>query len=200
MLEHFLSNDIEHWRDQFFDLNPDAIEEEGTKKGKEYKNDMFKDILPALDRGDKKFYSTRTAEQKEEIAKSMWILMRNMSFSNRYPQHYMVMVNNLVNQDFNLFVKKVAMGKEGHPELQWMLLALCGTGERNWFGRTPVMKGMKKNKIEEALLKRYPLLRNDELQMLINMNSREELEEFFRQNGYDDAQIKEIFKGDAKSK
>ena len=39
-------NEVKNWRDEFYNLNPDAvIEIEAGKKGKEYKNDLFGVVL-----------------------------------------------------------------------------------------------------------------------------------------------------------
>jgi hypothetical protein len=192
-----LSNDIKDWLDGFSTLNPI---EDSSPKGKEYLVDMFRESLPALDMGDKTFYKRKTADQKKEIEKSMWILMRFMSASKSAAEHHLLMVNDLVNANFNLLVKKAREGKEGHAELQWMLLALCGSGRKQYHEKVPAPKGLKKNKLEEALLEHYPLLKTSDLELLLQINSTEDFELFFKDNGYDDKTIKEILKTNGKSK
>src|SRR5271165_2710720 len=98
-------NNIQDWLTQFHQLNPD--EEQFSEEGKTYKNDMFKEVLPAIDCGDKTFYNKRTSEQKQELAKNMWMTMRYMSSSQSYTELHIMMVNDLVNVDFGTFVRKV---------------------------------------------------------------------------------------------
>jgi hypothetical protein len=103
-----------------------------------------------------------------------------------------MMVNDLVNHNFNVVSK--------HPELQWKLLSMCGTGKKQYHPWIAPPKGIKKNKIEEALVTHFPLLKDEDLEMLLNLNTQDDLEKFFKDNGYDDKTIKELFKGDAKGK
>lgn len=113
--------------------------------------------------------------------------MRFMSSSQSLPEHHLTMVNDLVNNNFNAL--------SNHKELQWKLLSLCGTMKKQYHPWIPPPKGLKKNKLEETLVKFFPLLKDDDLEMLININSREDLENFLKDNGYDDKNIKELLKG-----
>lgn len=177
---------MSNWIDEFYALNPDAVKEEETKKKKKESTLGLDQELPAMDFRKLDFYKNLTPEQKKEI--SIWVLMRFMSSSQKDAEHHIMMVNDLVNADFNTLSK--------HPELQWKLLALCGTKKKQYHPWIPPPKGVKKNKLEEAILSHYPLLRDDELELFMQLNSKEDLEQFFRDNGYDDKAIKELFKAD----
>lgn len=173
------------WVSEFFELNPDAVKVEETKekKGKEYKNDLFKDVIPALDRRDKKFYSKLNEEQQKDI--SIWTLTRWMSSTVRDTGLQLSNVNDIVNIHSKFLTK--------HKELQWMLLAISGTGrpERHEWIAPP--RGVKKNKLEELILTYFPFLRNDELELFLKLNTIEDLEQFFKDNGFDDKTIKDLF-------
>ena len=124
-----MSNEIEDWLSGFREMNPDAVVEEEVKV-KAYKNDLFKDVLPALDRGDKKFYSRLNDEQKKDIA--IWPLTRWMSSTASGAADRLYTVNEVVNKDSNLFSAKKsenALETNKHKELQWMLLAMSGSGK-----------------------------------------------------------------------
>jgi len=190
ILEHSLSNEVENWREEFYTLNPDAIQDEVEVKKKTYTNDLFGVVLPALDRRNKKFYSTLNEEQRKDI--SIWKLTRWMSHVNRDTEFNICNVNNLANLNSKFLTK--------HVELQWMLLAMAGLGKPTKHEWVAAPKGIKKNKLEEALLNHFPLLRTQELELLLKINSKADLELFFKENGYDDKTIKELFKGDAKGK
>ena len=184
ILELSLNNDMGDWVSEFFDLNPDAVKvvETKEKKGKEYKNDLFKDVIPALDRRDKKFYSRLNEEQQKDI--SIWTLTRWMSSTVRDADLQLSNVNDIVNAHAKFLTR--------HKELQWMLLAVSGTGraERHEWIAPP--KGVKKNKLEEVILQHFPTFSDDELELFLTVNSVEELEQFFKDNGLDDKTIKDF--------
>jgi hypothetical protein len=182
--EHSL-NDIANWLDGFRDLNPTTVEEEDSSKSKQYKNDLFGSVIPALDRRDLKYYGKLNDEQKKDI--SIWVLTRWMSSTGVNALEQVSNVNTVVNTS-SKFLNK-------HKELQWMLLAMTGAGRPVKHQWVAAPKGTQKNKIEEAVLNRFPLLRDQELELFLKINSEEDLVNFFKDNGYDDKTIKEIFKG-----
>ena len=173
------------WVSEFFELNPDAIKVEETKekKGKEYKNDLFRDVIPALDRRDKRFYGRLNEEQQKDI--SIWTLTRWMSsIVSRDTNLQLSNVNDIVNAHSKFLTK--------HKELQWMLLAVSGTGNKERHEWIAPPRGVKKNKIEETILSYFPLLRDDELELFLKLNTIEELEQFLKDNGFDDKTIKDL--------
>lgn len=178
-----------NWVDDFFALNPDAVVEVDKKKKKESTLTLAME-LPAMDYRNMDFYSDLSAEHKKEI--SLWVLMRYMSSSQGDAEHHLMMVNDLVNQNFNVISK--------HPELQWKLLAMCGTKKKQFHPWIAPPKGVKKNKLEQALIDINPLLKDDELELLLKINTAEDFRQYFKENGYDDAVIKELLKADGKGK
>ena len=180
-----------NWTEEFFLLNPDAVrvEEEEKKKKKESTLTLAME-LPAMDYRKMDFYDNLSQEHKKEI--SLWVLMRYMSSSQGDAEHHLMMVNDLVNQNFSVIAK--------HPELQWKLLAMCGTRKKQFHPWIAPPKGAKKNKLEQAILDIIPSLKDDELQLLLQINTKEDFEEFFKSNGMDDKSIKELLKADGKGK
>ena len=180
--------DITEWLAQ---MQPDTEQESNTRQKKTHTLDLFNDILPALDRGDMKYYSRLSEDEKKAV--SPWILMRWMTSSQNDSGQPagLIAVNNLVNHNFSHLGAKASAGRQGHAELQWMLLAMCGSGSvRRKFLKPG--RGQTKNKLETALTKFYPGLKTHEMELLLKMNSREQLAEFFKDNGYDDKNIEEI--------
>ncbi len=178
-------DDITNWLDGFRDLNPSTQEDGELSKTKQYKNDLFGSVIPALDRRDIKYYGTLTEEQKKDI--SIWTLTRWMSSIKIDTMEQLSNVNEVINTSSKYLNK--------HKELQWMLLAITGIGypvKHEWI--TPP-KGIKKNKIEEAILFYFPSLRDDELELFLKKNTIEDLKKFFKDNGYDDKTLKDLFKG-----
>lgn len=200
ILEHSLNNEMEDWLNGFFELNPSAVTVEEVKT-KAYKNDLFGDILPALDRRDIKYYSTLNAEQKKDV--SIWTLTRWMSSIANGAEDQLYTVNEVVNKDSNIFSSRKsenALETNRHKELQWMLLAISGTGKREKHIWPGAPKGVRKSALVEALLTFYPSLKDDDIELLLQINTQQDLEKFFKENGYDDKSIKELFKGEAKGK
>lgn len=175
---------MSNWVEDFFELNPDAVqaEEVEKKKGKEYKNDLFGVVIPALDRRNKKFFSTLNEEQQKDI--SIWTLTRWMSSQRNNSAIQICNVNALVNSR-SKFLNK-------HKELQWMLLAMTGSGKPEKHDWVAPPRGVKKNKIEEVILQYFPLLNDEELELFQQLNTVEDLEQFFKDNGFDDKTIKDL--------
>lgn len=150
---------------------------------KERKLDIFKQVLPALDKNNKAFYRELSPAQQKEF--SAWLVMRWLSASSTSPEHYLLMTNDVVNCSFNALTK--------HPELQWMLMALCGAGstQRHVWIKPPRKKG--KNKLQEELSKFYPTANNSELKLLEQINGQESLRGLFEDAGYPDQEIEKIF-------
>ena len=142
--------------------------------------------LEALDFNDKDFYVNLTDEQRKVF--SAWIIMRySSSCSGDNAEYALRMTNELVNVDFSIISK--------HPQLQWMLLSLCGTGKkeyRQWIA--PPSSKRKKNPKQEFLSMVHPNANAEELALLEQLNTDDDIRSLAISYGYDDKQIKEILK------
>lgn len=143
----------------------------------------LKDMLSAIDRGDKQFYSRLTPEQKKAF--SPWMAMRYASACNgKHAEHYLLMVNDLVNHHFSDLNK--------HPELQWQLLAVCGIGSNQFHKWIKPGKKKGKNKVQEAISKLFPNMKSDELELFEKLHAKKEIKQIFKDSGYTDKEIKAI--------
>lgn len=142
------------------------------------------EMLAAIDRKDKGFYSRLNDEQKKEF--SAWLCMRWASATTTYSEQYMLMVNDFVNQNFN--------DLKNHPELQWKLMTLAGVGRtvRHEWIKPP--KKTKKNKVQEFVSNLYPHFNDEELTLFLSINTKDQLKDLAKEHGFDDKEIKEIFK------
>ena len=52
----------------------------------------------------------------------------------------------------------------------------------------------KKNKVADAIAKIYPHISQQEIDLLLSINDKDELKEFFRAHAYTDKEIKELVK------
>lgn len=145
----------------------------------------LKDVMAALDKRQRNFYQTLTAEQQKTF--SAWMMMRYASsVQGRNSAHYLYMVNELVNKNFSDVSK--------HPELQWLLLSACGGGKIEFHPYIKPPNARKiKNKVTEFLSELYPHMKSQDLQLLIDLNTKQELVQIAEAHGYDDKTIREIF-------
>ena len=145
----------------------------------------LKDIMAALDKKDRGFYNRLTDEQKKAFVP--WMMMRYASSAQgRSAMHYLFMVNELVNKNFSDVSK--------HPELQWLLMTAAGSGKVEFhpYIKPPNSK-KKKDKVRDFVSSIYPLLKSSEIDMLLSINTKEDLVKLAEAHGYDDKSIKDIF-------
>ena len=145
----------------------------------------LKDIMAAVDKKDRGFYNRLTADQKKAF--SAWMMMRYCSsVQGRDAANYIYLTNELVNFQF--------MEVSKHPELQWLLLSACGVGKIQFhpYLKPPNAK-KKKNKISEFLYGLYPHSKPEDIELLIKLNSNNDLKALAYDYGYDDKTIKDIF-------
>ena len=145
----------------------------------------LKDIMAALDKKDRGFYSRLTDEQKKAFVP--WMMMRYASSAQgRNAAHYLFMINELVNKNFSDVSK--------HPELQWLLMTAAGSGKVEFhpYIKPPNSK-KKKDKVSEFVYSIYPNFKRDDIELFLLLNTREDLKEVAKDHGYDDKTIADIF-------
>ena len=148
-----------------------------------YKLDI-KNVLKALDKKDMSYYSKLSDEEKKGF--NAWVTMRFLSSAKRYPDFYLLMVNDFVNVDFNLIHKK-------HPELMWKSMCMCGLGSSQFHPWIPPPK-KKKEKLFNAMQELFPSYKAAEIEMMLEMHSKEDIKDELELRGYDDKEIEEILK------
>lgn len=142
--------------------------------------------MAAVDRKDYNYYTNLTDEQRKSM--NLWMTQRYASsVQGKYAGHYLVMVNEFMNTNWSDVSK--------HPELQWKLMCLAGTGKVQFhpFVKVPKAK-RKKNKVEELVRELFPLLKNDEIELFLKMNSNDDIKELAIESGVDDKTLDEAFK------
>jgi len=145
----------------------------------------LKDVMAAIDKKDRNFYNRLNDDQRKAF--SAWMMMRYCSsVQGRDAANYIYLTNELVNFQF--------MEVSKHPELQWLLLSACGTGKIQFhpYLKPPNAK-KKKNKVSEFLYGLYPHSKPEDIELMIKLNTNEELKALAYDYGYDDKTIKEIF-------
>ena len=144
------------------------------------------EIMRALDTKNRDWYNNLDAEKKKKF--SAWMMMRySSSVQGPFADFYLDMTNELINKDFSAISK--------HPELQWLLFTAVGIGQtqRHEYVK-PSNSRKKKDKVREFMGDQLPHLKADEIELLLAINTKEELEEFAQSHGLGAKEIKEIFK------
>ena len=144
------------------------------------------DVMLAIDRKNRSWYDNLNDEQKKAF--SAWMMMRYASsVQGGNAASYLFMVNECVNKNF--------MDLSKHPELQWLLFTLCGSGKKEFHPYIkPPTSRKKKNKVGEWLSEQYPLMKADEINMLMEINDTEDFKMLAQEAGMTDKEIKELFK------
>ena len=144
------------------------------------------DVMKAIDKKDRTWYNKLSDEKKKAF--SAWMMMRYASsVQGSSAPDYLWMVNELVNHKFSDVSK--------HLELQWLLFTAAGSGKvQNHPYIKPPNSKRKKNKRSQFISDSMPHLKQDEIDILLSINSDDDLKEYARATGMSDKDIKELFK------
>ena len=145
----------------------------------------LKELLRSIDIKDGGFYGSLTEKQKKAF--SPWVAMRYASSAAKHSEYYLLMVNELVNCNFNVIAK--------HPELAWRLISACGCGSPVFHPWVPVpTKKKSQSGITQVLSDLNPTWNKQELELFLKLNTKKELEEYFSGFGFPSKEIKELVK------
>ena len=125
--------------------------------------------LAAIDRKDYTYFNRLTEDQKKQF--SPYLMLRYSSAvegSGDIAKYYAVATNEFVNQDF--------WALNGHKELQWLLCCTVSPGigkqRHYWLGKAQKASG---NKLRKLLLELLPQQKEDEIDLILKTNTKEEI-------------------------
>ena len=148
----------------------------------------IKEEMRAIDCRDKSWWDSLTEEEQGKV--SIFVLMRYTSAVDSknfdIQAHYLTMTNDFVNVHNNIL--------RHHPQLQHQLLQLVGIGAPQYHPWIAPGKRGKKNKMLEWLAAQYPTYNDDELDLLVATNTKEDFVDRMEQQGMTPKEIKELFK------
>jgi hypothetical protein len=148
----------------------------------------IKDETAAIDLGARDLWDNFTDEQRKTI--SFYLLNRyasSIKTSDREAQELAVFkTNEYFNKHFFSLSK--------HPKLLWYLVCMTGNEEKKiyfheWIG---FKKKNEDNKIFKFLESRFPHLKDDELELMAKITTKEEIKEYARSIGMDENEIKKM--------
>lgn len=147
----------------------------------------IKSETAALDRKDKNFYDSLTDEEKKKF--SPYLMLRYSASVEGSPDMqawYLMATNERVNKHF------FDISASKHKKFQWLMCTTVSPGLGNqrhyWL---PTKKAEKDNKAIRFLTELYPTAKSDEIELLAELNSKQDLKDLAREHGWDDKRIKE---------
>lgn len=148
----------------------------------------IKEELRAIDCRDRDWWDSLTEEEQSKV--SIFVLMRYTSAVDSknfdIQAHYLTMTNDFVNVHNNIL--------RHHPQLQHKLLQLVGIGAAQFHPWIAPGKRGKKDKLQAWLAEQYPTYNDDELDLLVSTNNKEDFIDRMEQQGLSQKEIKELFK------
>ena len=132
----------------------------------------IKDILAAIDMGAKNVWDEITDDERKQV--SFWLLNRYVSSvqGNRDKQELAIFKT-------NEYYNKNYMEVSKHQKLQWQLLCMSGATDKiefhPWIGFKK--KTQDNNKLVKVLEEIYPNIKQDEIEMLANINSKKDIKQ-----------------------
>lgn len=132
----------------------------------------IKDVLAAIDMGAKNVWDELSDEERKQVG--FWLLNRYVSSvkGSRDTQELAVFKT-------NEYYNKNYMEVSKHQKLQWQLLCQSGNTGRieyhPWIGFKK--KTADNNKLVKVLEQVYPNMKQDELEMLANMNTKKDIKQ-----------------------
>lgn len=150
-----------------------------------HKLDMFKDVLPNLDRHNLDYYAGLDEDQKKGFAGI--VAMRWMSCApGTYADWYLIATNERANMHFYEMHK--------HPELQWKLLASNGHGgsvRHQWIGNA---KKPSNAALSDFIMRYWPEANTMEVETVLRQFTKESFADFVDGTGIDADEGKRIKK------
>lgn len=156
--------------------------------GKNKHIDLFRDMIPAVDKGMKELWDAAPEEGRKEIKGDLWNLNRYISSvksSNRELQEFYVeSVNEFYNKNWNEISK--------HPKLQWQTLCACAYGDekKQFHEWIPLKK--EKNKKEEFLSNLFPNMKRADIETLAAITTDKEIKKYCEDLGWDKKEVNGI--------
>jgi hypothetical protein len=147
----------------------------------------IKSEMAAFDRKNRGFYDSLTDEEKKKFSPFLMIRYGATVTGNSDLQaYYLMSCNERLNKNF------FDINTTQHKKLQWLMATTVSPGMGNQYHQWLAAKKKEgtNNKAVKFLRELHPELREDEIRLLSEINTKDELKEYARQLGWDDKRIK----------
>ena len=143
----------------------------------------LKKTLRAADLRDKNFYDQMSEEDQKLYSPFMLMkYMASVKGEQWMQEHYVEMINEVVNEHLWTVSK--------HKKLAWILTAMCGVEQGQFHPWLGSKKKTGNNDKQKMLTTLYENMKQDDIELLAEINDKKELKELARDFGNDDKQIK----------
>lgn len=170
------------------------LEGTGMNAETKYKLNMF-DALRAMDKKDRDFWDNLNEQEKKGFAPFVMVRWAStVSDSIEVIDEWWLKATNL---RFNTNLLNLNSPTTKHPKLQWLMATTASPGmgamRHQWIGYKKKGKALN-NKIKHFLMEQYPTLSDEEIRLLMTIITNKEIRQYARDLGYNDKDIKSIFK------
>ena len=150
----------------------------------------IKNEMAEFDRKNRNFYDELSDEERKKF--SPYLMIRwgsSVGGSADMQAYYLMSCNEKLNKHF------FDINTTQHKKLQWLMATTVSPGMGNQYHQwiAPKKKTGPDNKAVKFLREQYPHLKDDDLQLLANINDKTELKEYAHQMGMTDSDIKKTF-------
>ena len=143
----------------------------------------LKKTLRAADLRDKNFYDQMSEEDQKLYSPFMLMkYMASVKGEQWMQEHYVEMINECVNKHLWTISK--------YKKIAWMLTAMCGVEQQQFHPWLGSKKKSGNNDKQKLLSRLYENMKQDDVDLLAEINDKKELKELARDFGNDDKQIK----------
>ena len=141
--------------------------------------------MTQFDRKNRKFYDELNTEEKKKF--STYLMLRygaSVEGNADLQEWYLLATNERMNINF------FDLGK--HPKLQWLLATAVspGMGTQRHYWQGAKKKEGSNSKAVKFITQLYPYMKQDEVELLADINTTKELKELAKQSGWTDQDIK----------
>ena len=147
----------------------------------------IKSEMAAFDRKNRDFYDSLNDEEKKKF--SPFLMIRygaTVTGSADLQAYYLMSCNERLNKNF------FDVNTTQHKKLQWLLATTVSPGMGNQYHQWLAAKKKEtgNNKAKKFLRELHPELGEDEIALLSELNTKDDLKEYAKSLGWDDKRIK----------
>lgn len=143
--------------------------------------------MAMLDTKNREFFDDLTPEEQKKFSPFLMIRWAaSVQGSPELQAYYLMSVNERLNKNF------FDISTTEHKKFQWLLATTVspGMGKQKYGWLAAKKKDSTNNKAEKFLRNLYPLLKDDEIELLGRLNSKADLKQLAKEHGWDDKRIK----------
>ena len=148
----------------------------------------LKKVMSAADNKNYDFYDNLPADEKKLFSPYLSLRwMASVSGGKDLQAYYVLAVNEQLNKHFWDVSK--------HPKLAWLAMAAAapGVGSQFHYWVAP-KKGGGKGKLRAEIARRFPTMKEDEIDLFMTINTEQDIAEWLTQHGMDPKEVKALLK------